>query len=87
DLIDHGVNGYVVPAGSAEATAEAMRKVAEWAPDQRNRAIARSAETIARCSIERSVKGFLRGSSIALEHRATRRSRLRATAPSASRVG
>lgn len=79
DLVDQGVNGYVVAAGSAGATAEAMRKVAEWAPDQRNRAIARSAETIARCSIERGVEGFLRGSSIALEHRATRRSRLRAT--------
>ena len=79
DLVDHGVNGFVVPAGSAEETADAMRKVAAWTPEQQDRALARSVETIAGCSIERSVGGFLRGSSIALEHRAARRSRLRST--------
>jgi glycosyltransferase involved in cell wall biosynthesis len=77
DLLDSGVNGYIVPAGSVEGTADAMRKLAEWGPDEWYRAIARSTETIARCSIERGVEGFLRGASIALEHRAPPRSRLR----------
>jgi glycosyltransferase involved in cell wall biosynthesis len=69
DLIDTGVNGCVVAAGSPEATADAMRKVAAWTPEQRDRAVSRSAETLARCSIERGVDGFVRGCLVALEHR------------------
>jgi glycosyltransferase involved in cell wall biosynthesis len=80
DLLDPGVNGYIVPARSAEGTADAMRRLAKWGPDQRDRALTRSAEAIAKCSIERGVEGFLHGASIALQHRAARRSRLRAAA-------
>jgi glycosyltransferase involved in cell wall biosynthesis len=70
DLIDDGANGYVVRAGSPEATSDAMRKVAAWTPERHERALSRSAETLARCSIERGVEGFLRGCAVALEHRA-----------------
>ena len=38
DLIESGTNGYVVPAGSAQALAEAMQAVAGWAPEQWERA-------------------------------------------------
>ena len=34
DLIDPGTNGYVVPAGSPQALAEAMRAVAGWTHEQ-----------------------------------------------------
>jgi glycosyltransferase involved in cell wall biosynthesis len=80
DLIDPGVNGYVVPAGSVEATTHAMRDIATWTVQHLDRAVVRSAETIKRCSLEKSVDGFLRGAEIALEHRST----LRSTASSLS---
>ncbi len=69
DLIDSGTNGYVVRAGSAHALAEVMRAVAGWPPEQWERAARRSSETLAACSIDRAVEGFIRGCSIAIEHR------------------
>jgi glycosyltransferase involved in cell wall biosynthesis len=69
DLIDPGTNGYVVPAGSSEPLAEAMHAVATWAPEQWEAAATRSDETLATCSIERAVEGFIHGCSLALEHR------------------
>jgi glycosyltransferase involved in cell wall biosynthesis len=69
DLIETGVNGYVVPAGSPEAMAAAMRKVAGWTPEQRDRAVSRSAETLASVRVERGVDGFVRGCALALAHR------------------
>ena len=80
DLIDPGVNGYVVPAGSVAATTHAMGDIATWTVQQRARAVLRSAQTIECCSLEKSVAGFLRGAEIALEHRST----LRSTASSLS---
>jgi len=69
DLIDPGVNGYVVPAGSAEETARAMRSVAEWTDEQRIGAVRRSTETLACCSFERGADGFVEGCGLALERR------------------
>jgi glycosyltransferase involved in cell wall biosynthesis len=69
DLIDPGVNGYVVPAGSSPALAEAMRPVAGWTPEQWERIASRSTETLAACSLDRAVEGFVRGCSIAVERR------------------
>jgi glycosyltransferase involved in cell wall biosynthesis len=69
DLIDSGTNGYVVRAGSAHALAEVMRAAAGWPPEQWERAARRSSETLAACSIDRAVEGFIRGCSIAIEHR------------------
>jgi glycosyltransferase involved in cell wall biosynthesis len=69
DLIDPGINGYVVPAGSSKALREAMHAVATWTPEQWERAVERSDETLATCSIERAVEGFIHGCSLALEHR------------------
>jgi glycosyltransferase involved in cell wall biosynthesis len=69
DLIETGVNGYVVPAGSPGATAAAMRQVAGWTPEQRDRAVSRSAETLASVQVERGVDGFVRGCELALAHR------------------
>jgi glycosyltransferase involved in cell wall biosynthesis len=68
DLIDAGTNGYVVPAGSPEATADAMRSVAAWTGEQWERAGRRSAQTLASCSIERGLDGFVRGCAIARDH-------------------
>lgn len=69
DLIDPGVNGYVVPAGSVQATAEAMRSVAAWTHEERDRAVSRSLETLASFSFDRGADGFVRGCALALEHR------------------
>jgi glycosyltransferase involved in cell wall biosynthesis len=69
DLIDPGVNGYVVPAASADALANAMRKVAAWAPEHWEAAAKRSDETLATCSIERGLEGVVHGCSLALGHR------------------
>ena len=72
DLIDQGTNGYIVPVGSSEALADAMRTVAAWTPEQWARAPRRSDETLAAFSIERGVEGFVRGCSVAFEHRRRR---------------
>ena len=69
DLIDPGVNGYVVAAGSAEETAQAMRSIAKWTHEQRTGAVRRSTETLASCSFDRGADGFVQGCALALEHR------------------
>jgi glycosyltransferase involved in cell wall biosynthesis len=69
DLVDAGVNGYIVAAGSSPALADAMQAVAGWAPEQWVLVAKRSSETLAACSLDRAVEGFIRGSSIAFEHR------------------
>ena len=69
DLVDPGVNGYVVPTGSSPALAEAMRAIAGWTPEQWERIASRSTETLAACSLDRAVEGFVRGCSIAVERR------------------
>ena len=74
DLIESGINGYVVPAGSAPALAEAMQAAARWAPEQWERAAKRSDAMLAGCSIDRGVDGFVRGCALAVEHRKKRKS-------------
>ena len=73
DLVDPGVNGYVVPTGSTERLAAAMLELASWTRGQRERAVERSVEVLGGCSIERGADGFLRGARIAAEHRAAHR--------------
>jgi hypothetical protein len=82
DLIDPGVNGYVVPAGSAAALEGAMRALAGWTQEQHDRSTHRSGETLERCSFERGADGFVQGSAVALAHHEQRR-RGRRRAPSA----
>ena len=69
DLVERGVNGAIVPAGSAEALAAAMDELAAWSPDQRDRAAARSTELLDRSSFDRGAEGFIGGARIAVEHR------------------
>jgi glycosyltransferase involved in cell wall biosynthesis len=73
DLVDPGANGYVVPTGSAEALASAMRELSAWTAEQRARAVERSAELLAACSVERGADGFLRGARMAAERRTKQR--------------
>jgi glycosyltransferase involved in cell wall biosynthesis len=75
DLVEPGVNGYVVPTGCPGALAGAMRELASWTAEQRERAVERSVELLAPCSVERGVDGFLRGARIAADHRGARRAR------------
>jgi glycosyltransferase involved in cell wall biosynthesis len=69
DLIESGTNGYVVKAGSARALAEAMQAAAAWPLERWERAGRRSSETLAVCSLDRAVEGFIRGCSLAVESR------------------
>jgi glycosyltransferase involved in cell wall biosynthesis len=73
DLVEPGVNGYVVPAGSSEALVGAMSELSAWNRERRERAVERSVELLATCSVERGADGFLRGARIAALHRAARR--------------
>jgi glycosyltransferase involved in cell wall biosynthesis len=73
ELIDPGTNGYVVPAGSSRELAHAMQAVGAWAPEQWAKAARRSDETLATCSIDRGVDGFIQGCSLAVEHRKRRK--------------
>jgi hypothetical protein len=83
DLIDPAVNGYVVPVGSAVALADAMHTVSTWADARWQDAARRSRELLAACSVDRSVQGFIRGCSLALEHRDARRPRRNAASSTA----
>jgi glycosyltransferase involved in cell wall biosynthesis len=69
DLIDSGVNGLVVPTGSRQALADAMRRVAGWTPELRRRCARHSRDKLAAWSLDRTVEGFVRASSLALDHR------------------
>ena len=72
DLVDSGINGYVVPAGSPSALIEAMRAVESWTEQQWERVATRSIELLASCSIDRAVDGFVRGCALAFESRRRR---------------
>ena len=69
DLIESGVNGYVVPAGSHEALAEAMGSVAAWAPFQWREAGAHTGTTLPRYGIDPAADAFVRGCLLGLRHR------------------
>jgi glycosyltransferase involved in cell wall biosynthesis len=77
DLIESGKNGYVVPTGSSEGLADAMRAISGWTPEQWRRAAARSEETLEAVSIERGVDGFVQGCALAVQHRRRVRNRRR----------
>jgi glycosyltransferase involved in cell wall biosynthesis len=69
DLVDSGVNGYIVPAGDHEVLAGAMRSAAEWAPSQWREAAARNRETLPKYGLDRAADGFVRGCLLGLAHR------------------
>jgi glycosyltransferase involved in cell wall biosynthesis len=70
DLIERGVNGYVAAAGSAEELAEAMTAVARWTPRRRDEGSRRSAQRLVSVSVEQAAAGFVRGCTLAHQHRA-----------------
>jgi len=69
DLIDDGVNGFVVEAGSPESLAVAMERMTEWSEPDWLRASGWSSQTLATCSIERAAEGFIRGCMLGHRHR------------------
>jgi glycosyltransferase involved in cell wall biosynthesis len=71
DLVDPGVNGIVVSAGSVEQLVDAMRAVASWTDAERERCRRRSREKLSDWTIERAADAFVRASSLAVEHRRT----------------
>jgi glycosyltransferase involved in cell wall biosynthesis len=78
DLIEPGVNGYVVPAGSSEPLASAMRSVAEWGPSQWREAGAHTRATLPLYGIDRAADAFVHGCLLGLRHRRSVRAPSRA---------
>jgi glycosyltransferase involved in cell wall biosynthesis len=69
DLVESGVNGYVVAAGAEEALATAMRSVAEWGPSRWREAGAHTRATLPLYGIDRAADAFVRGCLLGLRHR------------------
>jgi glycosyltransferase involved in cell wall biosynthesis len=69
DLIERDVNGDVVAAGSADELCGAMSAIARWTPERYAAGARRSAELLASFSVERGADGFVRGCTLAFEHR------------------
>jgi glycosyltransferase involved in cell wall biosynthesis len=69
DLIDPGVNGFIIPAGSPSALEHVMKDLRDWTDEQQRRAAARSVEKLAGHSLDDACDAFVRASRIALEHK------------------
>jgi glycosyltransferase involved in cell wall biosynthesis len=69
DLVEHGVNGVIVPAGSVSALADAMRVVGEWSPERRAAAQALTSERLTRTTAENSAQSILEACRCAVDHR------------------
>jgi glycosyltransferase involved in cell wall biosynthesis len=69
DLIEEDVNGYVTTAGSSDELREAMNAISRWTPARREEGTRCSAERLASFTVERGAEGFVRGCTLALDHR------------------
>lgn len=69
DLIDDGVNGFVVPTGSSPALARAMNEVAGWTENDRSRCSRRCLRKLDESSVDSAADAILEASVVALEHR------------------
>jgi glycosyltransferase involved in cell wall biosynthesis len=75
DLIDAGVTGLIVPAGSVDAFAGAMRELGRWTREQRQRCKERCRTKVEQRSAERAAEALFEGCSLAVEHRRVRQRR------------
>ena len=69
DLIESGVNGYIVAPGSSDALVAAMRAVEEWTPAQWQAAAAKNRETLPKYGFDPAADAFVRGCLLGLRHR------------------
>jgi glycosyltransferase involved in cell wall biosynthesis len=72
DLIDPGVTGLIVPAGSVDAFAGAMRELGGWTREQRQRCGERTRAKFEQRSADRAAEAMFEGCSLAVEHRGRR---------------
>jgi glycosyltransferase involved in cell wall biosynthesis len=72
DLVDPGVNGYIVRAGSSAELSDTMDRISAWTPDRFEEARRGSAPRLAAFSVQSGAEGFIRGCTYALEHRRER---------------
>jgi glycosyltransferase involved in cell wall biosynthesis len=73
DLIDPGVNGLVVRAGSSFALARAMNELTHWTDEQRERCAERCREKLNERSVDRAANAIFEASALGVEHRRHRR--------------
>lgn len=69
DLLEDGVTGRVVPARNRDALLAAMREIASWSPQQRDRCAIRSRKIADDWSVERAADGIVTAAEIAVEAR------------------
>ncbi len=69
DLIDDGVNGLIVPAGSSRALGEAIRRIVAWTAEQRRLGAQHSRLKLQSQSVDRAVGGIVEGCALAVERR------------------
>lgn len=67
DLVVEGVTGRIVPADNRGALTSALRDVASWTSQQRQRCAVRSREIIDGWSIERAADGIVEAARLAIE--------------------
>ena len=76
DLIEPGVNGLVVPAGSSHALAEAMRELGRVTPEQRKRCAEKCQTLLAARTLDDAAEAWVMACTVGLEHRHRSRKRL-----------
>jgi len=76
DRIEHGLNGLIVPAGQALALRGAMRELARWTANQRDRCATLCQRLCESNTADRSAEAMVRACSHAVDHR-RRRLRMR----------
>jgi glycosyltransferase involved in cell wall biosynthesis len=87
DLIDPGVTGLIVPAGSVNAFAGAMREVGRWTGEQRQRCSERCGMKLEQRSADGAADAMFEGCSLAVEHRGERRTSRRGSGGPGRRSG
>ncbi len=69
DLVVDGVTGYSVPAGSASALAEAMRKTAGWGEPEYEACRLRAHELLEEYTFDRAAERVFEACRVAVDHR------------------
>jgi glycosyltransferase involved in cell wall biosynthesis len=70
DLIEDGLTGYCVRAGSVTELADAMKQVAAWSQKQRHACSRRGAELLSAYTFEAVASGIFEACKLGIEHRA-----------------
>jgi glycosyltransferase involved in cell wall biosynthesis len=71
DLVEDGVNGLVVPAGSHEALADAMRRASKWTPEKRRAGQRLSTQKLKPFTFDNAAEAIVQACRCGLMHRSS----------------